>query len=131
MSRLLPGLYDTLIDQLSRAEIADLHLDRLKADLLSVESAELPDRVGEVVSSWISDSLRSVPTAERANVSRDLSRAIQEAILTVIPDGADRDRQLDHPIHRLVAVSPLDPAGEPLRAFTPRSTRTTARASAS
>ena len=94
MSRLLPGLYDTLIDQLSRAEIADLHLDRLKADLLSIESAELPDRVGEVVSSWISDSLRSVPTAERANVSRDLSRAIQEAILTVIPDGADRDRQL-------------------------------------
>ncbi len=43
MSRLLPGLYDTLIDQLSRAEIADLHLDRLKADLLSIESAELPD----------------------------------------------------------------------------------------
>lgn len=114
MADLEPGLYDQLIDELLRRRLDGLATERLRADLQAVDPAELPDRVGEVLGRWVSDTLASVGADDRPDAALHLSQAVLSAINKVQPDALQAERMLAAPIERLAAVERLTPADEPM-----------------
>ncbi len=114
MADLEPGLYDQLIDELLRRRISEIATARLRADLRSVESAELPDRIGELLGRWTTAALAAIPADNRPDVALRLTRAVLAAINEVQPASLGPERQLSDPIQRLAAVEQLTPTDEPL-----------------
>ena len=103
-----PGLYDKLLDAGDMAMVEALESHRMVADLGSVEAAELPDRVADVVADWIRRRLGAVPSGERAAAALHLTGSIAELI------EGDAEPLVD-PIERLLAVEHRAPTGDPVR----------------
>ncbi len=114
MRDLGPGLYDQLIDQAILHRVDRLAAERLQADLQSVDPAELADRVGEVLGTWVRDALASVSTDDRADAAMALSRAVLTVINGTHPEAVTTERALDEPLRRLAAVERLAPTDEPI-----------------
>ncbi|MGQ7848524.1 DUF3427 domain-containing protein [Granulosicoccus sp. 3-233] len=109
-----PGLYDQLIDEQLQAQLTELTQARLAPDIKQVDPAELPDRVGEIVGKWVSQTLASVTPDDRAAAAIVLSHSIINALT---PEKHDADASLSalaDPVSRLLAVNPLSPTDKPI-----------------
>lgn len=109
-----PGLYDQLIDQQLHDQLVELAQWRLSADIKEVDSAELPDRVGELVGKWVSRTLASVASEERAKAAITLSEAVIDALMHDDVDAESPSSSLADPVSRLLAVNQLSPTDTPL-----------------
>ncbi|MCP3935378.1 MAG: DEAD/DEAH box helicase family protein, partial [Actinomycetia bacterium] len=114
-----PGLYDRLVDHLLAGQLTQLEDRRLVAELADVDPAELPDRVGEVIATWIGRALTSTPSDDRAETALALAHDVIRTIERHKPDLIGSDAQLDEPIRRLAAIEPLAPTGEAIRTRRP------------
>lgn len=110
---LLPGLYDTIIDRALAERIDALAARRLKPRRDSIEPAELPDRIAEVIAGWVREVLAAVPEHERAEIALTVAARVLDVLLeTGRLDDLAR-RRLDPKLRRLLAVEALTPTGEP------------------
>ena len=114
MAELIPGVYDQLVDGWLAARMGELDAHRLRAKLLDVDPAELPDRVGEVVGEWIRSVLAGVSSDDRASVAVSLAASILERISAVTNDALHAERSLASPVRRLVAVERLALTNTPI-----------------
>ena len=114
MAELIPGVYDQLVDGWLAARMGGLDAHRLRATLLDVDAAELPDRVSEVVGEWIRSALAGVSSDDRASVAVSLAASVLERISAVTNDALHAERSLASPVRRLVAVERLAPTNIPI-----------------
>ncbi len=108
------GLYDSLIDELLRGKLGQLDAERLRAELSDVEPAEIPARLGELVSDWTAATLATVPIEQRNAVALDVSSAVLQALQHVSSGALGEGRRLVAPLRRLAAVAPLDARRQPI-----------------
>ncbi|MEO5839143.1 MAG: DEAD/DEAH box helicase family protein, partial [Acidimicrobiales bacterium] len=114
MSDLVAGLYDQLVDVELRRRLDTLEGHRLLASIASVDAAELPDRVGEVVGRWVRDALAAIPADERALTAIRLSETVLATISDAVPDAVEVGRQIVEPVSRLDAIERLAPTDKPI-----------------
>ena len=115
LTELKPGLYDALVDQLMKSGLDGLEEKRLRPIIEAVDTAELPDRVAEVLGQWVREALKSTPTQERADKAVELARNALGAIRNVRESALESERQLTEPIERLAAIEHLAPTNQPIR----------------
>ena len=114
MRQLPPGLYDTLVDNLLREQLQTLTERRLLADIHSVDPAEIPDRVGEVVGEWVKQTLATHRRGTRVKAAFELSKAVLNTIRELYPESPQSGLHIDQDVLRLGAVEPLAPSGGPV-----------------
>ena len=114
MNDLSPGLYDQLIDAVLRDRLDALQVQRLRASIESVDAAELPDRVAEVIGRWARATLSAVGSDGRAAAAVQLTSAVLEALARIQPNVVDAGQRLVLPIVRLAAVERLAPTNVPI-----------------
>lgn len=110
-NRLQPGLYDTLLDQGLQELLRDIANSRLLPDIDSVDSAEIPDRVGEVIGLWAKRVLAAVPAADRTEAAAKLSESLLTTLKNLYPDPPQSDLVIGQQVSRLRAIEPMDPMG--------------------
>lgn len=110
------GLYREIVNQALADQLSSIDSKLLLATVESLDTAELPNRVGEVISGWVSTSLADVSEADRAAVAHSLAASILATINDVI-DSAPLQLQdtLDAPLRELAAIEEYDPAGKVVR----------------
>ena len=108
------GLYDQLIDQPLSQQLSALTKDRLSADIKTVADAEVPDRVGELIGSWITHTLASVTPDDRAAAAIHISETVIDALHHARPSDASSMSPLTDPVSRLTAIQKLSPTDEAL-----------------
>ena len=109
MSDLGVGLYDRLVDVALRSGLDSLSARRLRAELLDVDTAEVPGRVAEVVAGWVRNALAEVGTDDRAVRAIEIAQAIAGLLATAVPNSTLPGDELVLPIQRLAAVERLSP----------------------
>lgn len=114
MDDLPPGLYDSLIDELLLGKVGRLDAERLRAELVDVEPADIPARLGELVSDWTAATLTAVPIEQRNTVALEISATLLQALAHVSADALGEGRLLVAPLRRLAAVAPLDARRQPV-----------------
>ena len=112
VSELVPGLYDELINELSAQHLENLEAQRLRATLEGVDSAELPDRFGEVIGRLAADALAGVASKDRPAAAIELSESLLRAIDEIAGDILQPGRRLADPVRRLTAIEQLTPTDE-------------------
>ncbi|MEZ5341692.1 MAG: DUF3427 domain-containing protein, partial [Acidimicrobiales bacterium] len=108
------GLYDKLIDRRLQQTINSLDPTRLAAAISNVDTADLPDRIAEVVASLTRRTLASVADQERAAAAIQLVSDLHNLIDTSLPGIADDQTRLAEPVQRLAAIEQIDPTGRPI-----------------
>ena len=111
MAELGEGLYDRLVDGLLRDELTTLDARRLRAELLKVDAAEIPDRVAEMAAGWLRTALAGVAADDRAEAAVQLTQRLAELLGEAVPNSVVAGQQLVAPVSRLAAVERLSPAG--------------------
>jgi superfamily II DNA or RNA helicase len=114
VGELIPGLYDRLVDAALMERIDDLPLRGLRAVIESVDPAEIPDRVGEVVQRWVSDVLASAGADDRVEVAARLSDALLRGTSDFDPGLIGSAQRLAEPVKRLAVVERLAQTGDPI-----------------
>ena len=114
MAELIPGVYDRLVDEWLAGRTDELDSRRLRATILDVDPAELPDRVGEVVGEWVRSVLASVASDDRPAAAMSLTASILERIAAATNHAVTAERSLVSPVRRLVAVERLAPTNTPI-----------------
>jgi len=109
-----PGLYDQLIDRRLFDLLKELEQERLSADIKEVDTAELPDRVGELVGRWISQALASIKPDDRTTAAINLSEVIINALTQTELEACSSISGLTDPVSRLLAVNRLSPTNQPI-----------------
>lgn len=109
---LVPGLYDTFVDEALAVRVEALDADRLRARFAATDPAELPDRVAAVVADWVHGRLAAVRSDDRHDVALTLTRRLLAALRVETAPGAVSAAALSPGLQRLRAVEPVDPAGE-------------------
>ena len=95
------------VDELLSEGLDALARQRLAADIQDVDPAELPDRIGEVLSRWAYDALSPVGSEKRADAALELSRAVLAAMADLQLEAGAPDRALVAPVQRLAAIEKL------------------------
>ena len=113
-SHLPRGLYDTLLDENLRKALDNLALDRLVPDIGAVDSAEIPDRVGEILGLWARQVLAAQPAGDRVEFAARLSRALVEVLEDLHPDSRQAELTIGREVTRLTAIEPKGPDGKPI-----------------
>ena len=113
MNQIPPGLYDTLVDSLLREQLATLSERRLMADVQSVDPAEIPDRVGEVIGNWVKHTLAAQRRENRVKAASEMSNAVLRAIRELSQEPPP-ELEIDLDVLRLSAVESRSPSGEPI-----------------
>jgi superfamily II DNA or RNA helicase len=111
VSDLGEGLYDRLVDVALRSGLDSLAARRLRAELLDVDAADVPDRVAEVVAGWVRSALAAVSADERAAHAVGITQAIGSLLAEAVPSSTLPGDELVAPIQRLAAVERLAPGG--------------------
>lgn len=114
MSDFVSGLYDRLVDRYLHGGLQGIAANRLRPDIETVDPAEIPGRVGEVVSTWVRDALEFEHPDNRADAAARLSAALLDAIGKSQPDPSREGNQLLAPVQRLTAIEPLSPTNTPI-----------------
>src|SRR5690606_19048040 len=99
---LLPGLYDTIIDRALAERIDALAARRLKPRRDSIEPAELPDRIAEVIAGWVREVLAAVPEHERAEIALTVAARVLDVPVETGRPGDLARRRLDPKLRRLL-----------------------------
>ena len=117
---LQPGLYDTLLDEELQEQLRSLANSHLTPDIDSVDPAEIPDRVGEVIGLWAKRALAAVPTADRTKAASMLSESLLTTLENLYPDPPQSDLVIGQEVSRLRAIEPMDPIGGAIGIARPR-----------
>ena len=113
-SGLPPGLYDTLVDNLLREQLETLPSRRLLPNIKSVDPAEIPDRVAEVIGNWVKGALTAQRLENRVRAASKLSHAILVALQDTYPEPPQTELLIEQEVKRLNAVEPQAPSGGPI-----------------
>ncbi len=114
-----PGIYDTLVDGALTEKLAVIDERRLHAALAATPEAELPDRVGEVVASWVAEALAAVHDDDRRDAAVEFTAQILGLLHETTEGFEPAGRALNAHVNRLVAIERRDPIGEPIPARRP------------
>ena len=113
-NELPPGLYDTLLDEDLRKQMESVLAHRLIPEIGSVDAAEIPDRVGEIVGLWARHILAAQPSSDRVEVASQISRALLTVLKDLYPDYRQAELAIGQEVNRLTAVQPRGPDGIPI-----------------
>lgn len=109
-----PGLYDQLIDQQLLDQLDKLAEAQLTPDIKKVDPAELPNRVGELVGSWVSRVLSSITPDDRMKAALAVSQAVIKTLSRTEPGSDDSISSLTDPVSRLLAINEMSAAKKPI-----------------
>lgn len=113
MTEFGPGLYDDLVTELLDQQLRRLDLRRLRAEISDVDTADLPDRVAELIGRWAHQALAAVGSEHRAEAALRLTDDVLAAIAPLDAHHPSGHR-LTTPVRRLAAVQAVAPTGEPV-----------------
>lgn len=114
-NQLPPGLYDTLLDEELQTHLENLATYRLIPEIGTVDDAEIPDRIGEIIGRWARRILAAQPPTGRVEAASKLSRALLDVLKDLHPDFQQAQLGIGQEISRLTAVQPQGPDGKPVR----------------
>ena len=107
------GLYREIVDLARAGELENIDESRLRPTVDALDTAELPNRVGEVIAKWVATALTDVPDTSRAEAAIALAARIHGTINEVIDDSPLQIHDtLDEPLRELAAIEGYDPAGK-------------------
>lgn len=107
------GLYREIVSQVLAERLSGIDKDRLRATVESLDDAEIPKRVGEHISSWVSIALADVPDSSKPAVAHVLAAKVLDVINEVVDSNAIiQNESLDSPLRELLAIEGFDPAGK-------------------
>ena len=112
--QLHPGLYDTILDEDLRQQLERLVTHHLIPEIGAVDSAEIPDRVGEIIGLWARHILAAQPSGDRVEFASKLSRALLTVLRELYPDSREAELTIGQEVRRLTAIEPLGPDGKPI-----------------
>ena len=113
-SGLVTGLFRRLIDLALADDLLALDAAGLAAAVEEVDVAELPQRIGELASTWVAKALADVHEDDRPAAAQQLATELMAAInrtSTTADPLLAQDETLASPISELTAIEPLDPTG--------------------
>ena len=109
-SGLVTGLFRRLIDLALQDDLLALDAAGLAAAVEEVDVAELPQRIGELASTWVAKALADVHEDDRPAAAQQLAT---ELMATINRTAADpllaQDEALASPISELTAIEPTRP----------------------
>jgi superfamily II DNA or RNA helicase len=108
------GLYDIILTDAAAARLKDLGAMQLRAQLDTVDPAELPDRIGEVIGGWAREAVSAAPTDKRAEMALALTADFLDTLITTSAISGGPEYRLAASLQRLVAVELISPSGEPM-----------------
>ena len=118
---LASGLFRRLIDLALEDELSALDAAGLSAAVEELDPAELPQRIGELASTWIAKALADVDDEDRPTAAERLAVDLMATINGAVQvTHLDYDQQLISPITELQAIEPLDPTGTVIPIRRPR-----------
>lgn len=109
---LQPGLYDIILSEDLADRVDRLDPRRLRAQLAQVDSAELPERIAEIVGEWIRDVVAAAPTDDRHAIAVDLAGDVLDVVIE--RHGLEESSRLEPRLTRLLAIETVAPTGEPV-----------------
>ena len=118
-NKLPPGLYDTLLDEELRQQLGNLSSKDLIPDIGSVDSVEIPDRVGEIVGNWVRRLLATQPSDNRVEAASLLTQALLDVLKDFYPGASESALAILQEQNRLAAIEPRGPDGNPIRIARP------------
>ena len=111
-NNLVTGLFRRLIDLALQDDLLALDAAGLAAAVEEVDVAELPQRIGELASTWVAKALADVHEDDRAAAAQQLATELMATINRTTADPLiAQDETLASPISELTAIEPLDPTG--------------------
>jgi len=106
------GLYREIVDRGLADLLGSIDKTRLHATEDPLDVSELPQRIGEVISSWVAIGLAGVSEETRVEVAHILASRVLATLDEVIDDSISIELDsLDVPLRELAAVEEYDPAG--------------------
>ena len=106
------GLFRRLIDLALADDLLALDAAGLAAAVEEVDVAELPQRIGELASTWVAKALADVHEDDRPAAAQQLATELMATINRTTADPLlAQDEALASPISELTAIEPLDPTG--------------------
>ncbi len=107
------GLYRAIVNQALADQLSSIDTSQLRATVDSLDEAELPSRIGEVIAHWVASALGGVPDATRPAVAHALAARLLATINEVV-EGSPLliSDTLDQPLRELAALEGYDPAGK-------------------
>jgi len=109
----MTGLFRRLVDLALADELQSLDSVGLAAAVSELDPADLPDRLGELTSTWVARALADVPDEQGQAAAFELSARIMAAInATTDGEPVNSRDSLATPIRELTAIGALDPAGK-------------------
>ncbi len=107
------GLYREIVNQALADSLSAIDSKKLIATVEAIDPAELPMRVSEVISDWITIALSDVPEVARPAVAHALAARVLASINKEV-DGSlvPGHDSLDDPLRELAAIEGYDPAGK-------------------
>lgn len=111
---LQPGLYDTVLNQAIVDQIGTFDARRLQAQVDKIDTAEMADRIAEVVGGWVHDVVAAAPTAERTEVALALATDVLDLVVERHGYENGSRSRLSPALQRLLAVEVLAPTGDPM-----------------
>jgi len=118
---LVTGLFRRLIDLALEDDLLSLDAAGLAAAVEELDPAELPQRIGELASTWIAKALADVNYEDRPAAAERLAVDLMATINNATQsEHLDYDQALTSPISELLAIEPLDPTGTVIPIRRPR-----------
>jgi superfamily II DNA or RNA helicase len=111
VTNITSGLYDDLIDLCLKEGIEGLQEDQLRARFTEVDSADIPQRIAEVVATWIARSLDRLPEKDRTDGAIELSKRLLSTLHEFSPGTIQKNDELATPLRRLAAIETVTPDG--------------------
>ena len=108
------GLYDTLLHDELRQQLERLVVRRLIPEVGTVDAAEIPDRVGEIIGLWARRILAAQPPGDRAKFASKLTWALLTVMKDLYPDSNFSQLAIGQEVSRLTAIEPQGPDGKPI-----------------
>lgn len=107
------GLYRQIVNQALVEDLSAIDPKKLRATVESLDEAEIPTRVGEAISHWVSLALTDVPADSKPKVAHALAARVLEVIQEEVHyDALDQHDLLDQPLRELLAIESFDPSGK-------------------
>ena len=111
-NNLVTGLFRRLIDLALQDDLLALDAAGLAAAVEEVDVAELPQRIGELASTWVAKALADVHEDDRPAAAQQLATELMASINRTAADPLlAQGETLASPISELTAIEALDPTG--------------------
>ena len=111
MADLASGVYDDLVDLCLKEGIDGLQENHLRAHLVDVDPADIPQRIAGIIATWVARALTDLPEKERIAGGIELTKRLLDLVCEVSPEGVDAGDGLAIPLKRLTAIESVAPDG--------------------